>query len=237
MNTAAKLSNRVLYNRLVNHLDESLHPIQAGFRRGRSTSEQLLALRLATEDFRTRQKTLVVIFVDYSKAFDHVSRNAIPIALASHGVPQSLIDVIMSMHIVKTSDGEAKSFNTSSGVLQGDTLASLLFIAVLDYILRRGIIPHTEDHYTARRRLSSRYPAIRVPGAAYADDTALFSDDVAKASSQLHRLESRSAEVGLSLNTAKTEAVIIGCDGEIKTSDGHPIKSVDDFVPRPSYRT
>ena len=46
--------------------------IQSGFRQGRSTTEQIIALRLFLDAARTQKRSLTVIFVDYSKAFDSV---------------------------------------------------------------------------------------------------------------------------------------------------------------------
>ena len=58
-----------------------------------------------------------------------------------YGVPEKLIDSVCDMYqdtraFVNTQHGPTDMFETTSGVLQGDTLAPFLFILVLDYVLR-----------------------------------------------------------------------------------------------------
>ena len=72
----------------------------------------------------------IITFGDFKKTFDSTLRE--------------IIDMISVLHAdtctqVITSDGETKEFQISKGVLQGDTLAPLLFVIVLDYAMRMAI--------------------------------------------------------------------------------------------------
>ena len=83
-------------------------------------------------------------FVDFNKAFDSIDRRAIPIALSKYGVSELLIANEMQFYIgttavVATAHGNTENVSTTSGVLQGDTLATFLFITLLEYILRERL--------------------------------------------------------------------------------------------------
>jgi hypothetical protein len=96
MSCAAKLFNRVLLQRLQPVLDPFIRPEQNGFRPNRGTVPQILALRRVLEEARIHQVDLVCVFVDFRKAFDTVSRRAIPFILNAYNVPKFLINAVMS---------------------------------------------------------------------------------------------------------------------------------------------
>ena len=104
--------------------------------------------------------------------------------------------------------GPTEELSTSSGVLQGDTLAPLLFIVVMDYVLRRCL--QDDDSFVLTHRRSSRHPPIFLPALAYADDVALLCRDPAAAQRVLTRLCNEGQRVGLLVNARKTEVLHIG---------------------------
>ena len=61
--------------------ESKLLGLQSGFRSGRSTTEQIMALRFLIDAARTQMHSLTVAFVDYSKAFDSVNGLAIQVVL------------------------------------------------------------------------------------------------------------------------------------------------------------
>jgi len=69
-------------------------------------------------------------------------------------------------------------------------------------------------------RLSKRYPAKKLI-VDYADDLALTSDTVANASSLLHHLENTAKDVGLYVNTLKTEHINLDQQGSWKPNRLH----------------
>ena len=210
---AVKLLNAILRNRLLPALNALLFPLQSGFRPGRSAVEQIATLRSILDDCRTRQRHISIVFVDFRKAFDSVSRRAISWVLELYGVPAPLVSAVMELYhdskgIVQTCDGPTQEFSTSSGVLQGDTLAPLLFIVLMDYVLRRSL--EEEDRYLLSSRRSPRHPAVPLPALAYADDVALLCRDPTAAQRVLKRLCEEGERVGLQVNGAKTEALHLG---------------------------
>jgi hypothetical protein len=151
--------------------------------------------------------------VDFRKAFDSVSRESIPKILASYNVPEKLIGAVYSLYkdttaSVLTSDGPTEVFKTSSGVLQGDTLAPFLFILALDWVLRTAM-PDDSRGLLLQRRQSSRYPEKRLSVLAYADDLVILASDHLSAQILLTILATVAAKVGLQINTDKTEVFSI----------------------------
>ena len=211
--TLAKVLNAVLRNRLIPVLNKRLLNLQSGFRPGRSTTEQVAAIRCVVEACKTRQKSASIVFVDFCKAFDSISRPAIAWLLEQHGVPQLLVQAVMDFYdgssaFVQTPDGPSPEFLTTSGVLQGDTLSPFLFVVIMDFVLRRTL--QEEDGFIVANRRSSRHPAIRLTCLAYADDVALTCCDPAAAQRAVRRLVEEGERVGLRINLNKTKVLHIG---------------------------
>ena len=205
--TLAKVLNAVLRNRLIPALNKRLLNQQSGFRPGRSTTEQIAAIRCVVEACKTRQKSASIVFVDFRKAFDSISRPAIAWLLEQHGVPQLLVQAVMDFYnrssaFVQTPDGPSPEFPTTSGVLQGDTLSPFLFVVVMDFVIRRAL--EERDGFIVAQRRSSRYPAIRLTCLAYADDIALTCCDPDAAQRAVGRLMEEGERVGLRINFNKT---------------------------------
>ena len=104
-----------------------------------------MTLRFLLDTARTQKRSLTAAFVGYSKAFDSVDRRAIPVVLGHFCVPDPAVaDVMLLYHGSTAADstrfGLTKTFDTTSGVLQGDTLSSHLFILLVDYILRQSLV-------------------------------------------------------------------------------------------------
>lgn len=231
---AIKLLNAVLRNRLLPCLNQLLLPLQSGFRPGRSAVEQICAIRAVIDSCRTRQRSVSIVFVDFKKAFDSISRSAIAWVLSYYGVPAVLVAAVMDLYgdskaFVQTSDGPTVEFSTTSGVLQGDTLAPVLFITVVDYVLRRCL--QNCDSFLLRPRRSSRHPSVPLPALAYADDIALLCRDPESAQRALNRLCEEGARVGLLVNAKKTEVLHIGNDTStvITLPGGEPVSQCQDF--------
>ena len=140
----AKMVNSMILNRIRDAIDPHLRDNQNGFRKGRSTVGQILALRRIIEEVKKNNLTAVLCFIDFKKAFDSIHRAVMVKILRAYGVPPNLLRAIETMYRdtrakVVTPDGETEEFEIHAGVLQGDTLAPFLFVVALDYALRKAI--------------------------------------------------------------------------------------------------
>ena len=68
---------RILLQRLQPRIEALLAEEQAGFRKGRSTVEQIFNLRQISEKYIQHQKVLFASYVDFKKAFDRVWHKAL----------------------------------------------------------------------------------------------------------------------------------------------------------------
>ena len=66
---------KVLQARLQQYMNWELPGVQAGFRKGRGTRDQIANIRWIIEEAREFQKNIYFCFIDYAKAFDCVDHN------------------------------------------------------------------------------------------------------------------------------------------------------------------
>ena len=66
---------KILQARLQQHMNRELPEVQAGFRKGRGTRDQIANIRWIIEKGREFQKNINLCFTDYVKAFDCVNHN------------------------------------------------------------------------------------------------------------------------------------------------------------------
>ena len=76
--------------RLQQHMNHELPDVQAGFRRGRGTRDQIANIRWITEKLREFQKNTYFCFIDYAKAFDCVDHSKLWKILKEMGIPDHL---------------------------------------------------------------------------------------------------------------------------------------------------
>ena len=66
---------KILYARLQQYVNHELPDVQAGFRKGRGTSDQIANIRWIIGKARELQKNIYFFLIDYAKAFDCVDHN------------------------------------------------------------------------------------------------------------------------------------------------------------------
>ena len=233
----AKTYNRMILNRIRPEIDKKLRINQNGFRPGRTTTCQILALRRLIEGVKEYRMPAVITFIDFCKAFDTIHRGKMLRILTAYGVPKTIVDAIGDTYSetrakVLSPDGITDDFEITAGVLQGDTLAPYLFVIVLDYALRKAIDgKESELGLQISRRRSRRCPAKFVTDLDFADDIALISEEIQQAQSLLERVEGACREVGLKMNAKKTKVLQFNQKGQVNitSKDGAMLDVVDDF--------
>ena len=66
---------KILQARLQQYINWDFPDVQAGFRKGRQTRDQIANIRWSVEKAREFQKNIYFFFIDYTKAFDYVDHN------------------------------------------------------------------------------------------------------------------------------------------------------------------
>ena len=87
---ASKVMLKILQTRLQQYVNRELPDVQAGFRKGRGTSDQIANNRWIMEKAREFQKNIYFCFIDYAKAFDCVDHNKLWKILKEMEIPEHL---------------------------------------------------------------------------------------------------------------------------------------------------
>ena len=72
---ASKVMFKIFQARLQQYVNQGLPDVQAGFRKGRGTRDQIVNIRWIMEKAREFQKKIYSCFIDYAEAFDCVGHN------------------------------------------------------------------------------------------------------------------------------------------------------------------
>ena len=72
---ASKVMLKILQARLQQYVNRELPDVQAGFRKGRGTRDQIANIHWIVEKAREFHKNIYFCFIDYAKAFDYVDHN------------------------------------------------------------------------------------------------------------------------------------------------------------------
>ena len=75
-----------------------LPDVQAGFRKGRRTRDQIASLRWIIEKARECQKNIYFCFIDYAKDFDYVDHNKLWKILQEMGIPDHLTCLLRNLY-------------------------------------------------------------------------------------------------------------------------------------------
>ena len=103
---------KTILNRLKPQAENIISEEQAGFRAGRSTTEQIFNLRILCEKYLQHQQDLYHVFINFKKAFDRVWHAALWATMKKHNISTNLIQVIKNLYNKATS---AVLFNSSKG--------------------------------------------------------------------------------------------------------------------------
>ena len=82
---------KILQTRLQQYVNHELPDVQAGFRKGRGTRDQIANILWIMEKAREFQKNIYFCFIDYAKTFDCVDHNKLWKILKEMGIPDHLI--------------------------------------------------------------------------------------------------------------------------------------------------
>ena len=138
---ASKVMLKILQDRLQQYMNHELPDVQAGFRKGRGTRDQIANIRWIIEKAREFQKNIYFCFIDYAKAFDCVDHSKLWEILKEMGISDHLTCLLRNLYAgqeatVRTGHGTADWFQIRKGVHQGCILSPYLFNLYAEYIMR-----------------------------------------------------------------------------------------------------
>jgi Reverse transcriptase (RNA-dependent DNA polymerase) len=199
---AEKLTATIILHRIRSRTEEVLAEEQAGFRPGRSTTDQLLSLGLIAEKYHEYDKDLYVCFVDFPKAFDSVWRRGLWQTMRHLRYDRKVISLLGSLYktirsaVRVGSSGEMSNwFETLVGVLQGCVLSSILFNVMLEMVMALANVDEAGILVSGSR----------ISNLSFANDISFLADEHSELQQQLSQLHLVSSRFGLKISTSKTE--------------------------------
>uniref|UniRef100_A0A4W2FDY4 RNA-directed DNA polymerase n=1 Tax=Bos indicus x Bos taurus TaxID=30522 RepID=A0A4W2FDY4_BOBOX len=223
---ASKVMLKILQARLQQYANRELPDVQAGFRKGRGTRDQIANICCIIKKAREFQKNIYFCFIDYAKAFDCVDHNKLWKILKEMGIPDHLTCLLRNLYAgqeatIRTGHGTTDWFQIGKGVCQGCILSPCLFNLYAEYIMRNTGLEETQAEIKIARR--------NINHLRYADDTTLMAESEEELKSLLMKLKGESEKVGLKLDIQKTKIMASGpiTSWEI---DGKTVETVSDFI-------
>ena len=129
---ASKIMLKILQVRLQQYVNWEIPDVQAGFRKGRGTRDQIANICWIMEKTREFQKNIYFCFIDYTKAFDCVDHNKLWNILNEMVIPDLITCLLRNLYAgqeatVRTGHETTNWFKIRKGVHQGCMLSLNLF--------------------------------------------------------------------------------------------------------------
>ena len=153
-------------------MNKEIPVVQAGFRKGRGTNDQIANIRWINRKAREFQKNIYFCFIDYAKAFDCVDHNELWKILQEVGIPDHLTCLLRNLYAsqeaaVGTRLGTMDWFQIGKGVLHSCILSPCLFNFYAEYIMRNAGLEETQTGIKIAGR--------NINNLRYVDDTPPYS--------------------------------------------------------------
>ena len=196
MDTIAKLYDTMIMNRLL--LWCNVDKCQAGAQKGRSCLEQILTLRMLCHYSVSKKSKLYILFIDYSKAYDRVSRRKLIEVLRSRGCGRVMLKAIQAMYTCTRNILMSAVINATIGVRQGAPSSCLLFVIYIDEMIKMIKNSIVEDGF-----LGGLHALLLM------DDTVIVATNRAKCEEKLKVVINYCNEYGMGINVKKTKFFVI----------------------------
>ena len=187
---------KILQARLQQYMNCELPDVQAGFRKGRGTRDQIANICWIIEKAREFQKNIYFFFIDYTKAFYCVDHNKLWKILKQMGIPYHLTYMQVKKEQVEL------DMEQQTGSKLGQEYVKAVFNVYAKYIMWHA-------------RLDEAQAGIKIPGRninnlRYANDNTLMAGSKEKLKSLLMKVKEESEKVDLKLNIQKTNTMTSG---------------------------
>ena len=252
LESVGKVLARVLLNRLQEFICPAVIPeSQSGFTSGRGTVDMIFSARQVQEKCIEQQIPLYQVFVDLTKAFDTVNREALWKVLGKLGCPPTFVHMFKELHrnmkARVTFNGQlSEEISIDNGVKQGDIPAPTLFSIYLAVLLTHafedvdvGILLRfrTSGKVFNLRRLNTKSQVFQslIRELLYADDADFLAHSEADMQIIMDNFSRACAAFGLTISLKKTKVMFTPAPGEpyIEPNilvNGTRLEVVDTFV-------
>ena len=215
---------KILQPRLQQYVNHEFPDVQAGFRKGRGTRDQIANICWIIKKVREFQKNICFCFIDYAKAFDCVDHCKLLKILQEIGISDYLTCFLRNLYAgqestVRTGHGTTDWFHIGKVVCQGCILSPCLFNLYAEYIMRNARL--------AEAQAGIKIALKNINNLRYAGDTTIMAESEEELKSLLIKVKEESEKVGLKLNIQKTKIMQSGPISSWQI-DGETMETVTD---------
>jgi len=125
---ASKVMFKILQARLQQYVNRELPDVQAGFRKGRGTRDQIANIYWIIKKARKFQKNIYFCFIDYAKAFDCMDHNKLWKILKEMGIPDHLTCLLRNLYA-----GQEATVRTGHGTTDWFQISVHVYVYVFVY--------------------------------------------------------------------------------------------------------
>ena len=210
--TDYKLFSKVLATRLQRIIHKLVNDNQVGYIKGRNINDHIRFIDDMINYAKVERLPGILVSLDYRKAFDTVSKQAILASLDKLNFGPVFAQYVTTIlndteATIKNAGWCSDWFKTTRGVRQGCNLSPLLFILVVEFLAIKirsnqnieGILENTKDIFENETKLSQ-----------YADDMSLYVKSIHSLTYTLKEIDEFSKFSGLMLNRKKSIAMWLG---------------------------
>ena len=204
-------------------MNHELSDVQAGFRKGRGTRNQIANIHWIIEKAKELQNNIYFCFIDYAKAFNCVDHIKLWKIIKEMGIPGHLSYLLRNLYAGQEATGRighrtTDYFQIRKGVHQGCILLPCLFNLYAEYIMRNVGL----DEAQAGINIAGR----NISNLRYADGSTLMAESKEELKSLLMKVKEESEKVGLKHHIQKTKIMASGHITSLQI-DGERVETVE----------
>ena len=153
----SKVMLKILQATLQQYMNHELPDVQAGFRKGRGTRDQIVNICWIIKKAREFQKNIYFCFINYAEASDCVDHNKLWKILQEMGIPDHLTCLLRNLYAgqeatVGTGHETTDWFQIGKGVHQGCMWSPCLFNLYAEYIMQNARLDEAQAGIKIARR-------------------------------------------------------------------------------------
>ena len=192
---ASKVMLEIIQTRIQQYVNHEIPDVQAGFRKGRGTRDQIANIPWIIKKARECQQNICFYFIDNTKGFDCVGHNKLWKILQEVGITDHLTCLLRNLYAgqeatVRTGHGTTDWFQIGKGVYQSCILLSpCLFNLYAESIVRNAGLDEAQAGIKIARR--------NINNCRYTDDMTLMAESKEELKNLLMKVKEKSEKAGL----------------------------------------
>lgn len=223
-NVSYKIYMMIMKEELENHLlnNNENKETQAGFTSESRLEDNLFLLQYCVEESYKNKKPLIVVSIDFKKAFDSVKRETIIEVMKDYKVHPRLIEGIANIYvgdrtIIDLGGGLEQEVEVTSGIRQGCTGSATIF-KMLTYKIMERIEKDGDGFKDEDFKISSLF---------FADDALVIAESIEGARRNIKMIIEEGKRYGLDINAEKSNILIYNLNEKPENIEG--IKTVEEI--------